>query len=203
MNSGLGLVSGCAGVMAVVTAIAMLQEGSSIQDVAKVLLLFIGTLGVMIFIAARFTSDRQPVDIEKPPTPGRLQAPITVFGLLAAVTFVVSLQQLVRPAQSTNRTFGIAGVIIALFCAFLAFRAYRKMRSASTPTDEESQTERGNPKAVLIGIVFFTVLFIAGNTRRIMSGRSNDVWIGVGQSAIWLPIFGYFGYREYRKIKGR
>jgi hypothetical protein len=36
-----------------------------------------------------------------------------------------------------------------------------------------------------------------------MSGRSNDVWIGVGQSAIWLPIFGYFGYREYRKIKGR
>ena len=69
--------------------------------------------------------------------------------------------------------------------------------------DPKPQTELGNPNAVFIGIIIFTALFIAGNARRIMSGRSNDIWMGVGQSAIWLPIFGYFGYREYRKIKGR
>lgn len=66
--------------------------------------------------------------------------------------------------------------------------------------DPKPQTELGNPKAVLIGIIIFAALFIAGNIRRIMSGRSDNVWIGVGQSAIWLPIFGYC---EYRKMKSR
>lgn len=201
MSAPLKLVSIVVGLMALITAIAMLQEGSTIRDVARVLAAVLGMFGMMIFIVAQFTPDRQPVDIEKPPTQGKSHAQITVFGLLAAVTFVVSLQQLVNPVQSTDRTFGIVGLIIALFIAFLAFRAYRKMKTEPTTTDAEPQTELGSPKAVLIGIIIFAALFIAGNTRRIMSGRSNEVWIGVGQSAIWLPIFGYFGYREYRKMK--
>ena len=181
----------------------MLQDGTPIQDVVKVLLFLVGTCGVMIFIRARFTSDRQPSDIEKPSTQGTTQAQIAILYLLAAVILVVSLKQLVSPGQATDGTFAIAGLMTALLCAFLAFRAYRRMKSAPTPTAAESQKERGNPKAVLIGITIFTVLFIAGNTRRIMSGRSNEIWIGVGQSAIWLPIFGYFGYREYREMKSR
>ena len=195
----LGLVS----VPTLVIGVILLATGTPVQAVAEVLLFMFAVFVTSAFLIDRFTSDREPVDLEKLPTQGTTQAQVAVFYLLAAVILVVSLKQLVSPGPATDRTFAIAGLMTALLCAFLAFRAYRKMKSAPTPTDAESQKERGNPKAVLIGIIIFAALFIAGNIRRIMSGRSDNVWIGVGQSAIWLPIFGYFGYREYRKMKSR
>jgi len=130
----LGLVS----VPTLVIGVILLASGTPVQVVAEVLFAMFAVFVTCAFIITRFTSDREPVDIEKPSTLGKSQAQITVFGLLAAVTFVVSLQQLVSPAQSTDRTFGIAGVIIALFCAFLAFRAYRKMRSAPMLADPKA-----------------------------------------------------------------
>jgi len=114
--------------------------------------------------------------------------------------------------QSEDRTLGIAGVIAALVFGFLSFRAYQEMKikqmtiedSIVQPPNPMPRTELGNPKAVLLGITIFGVLFIAGILRRIvMPARSNDVWIGIGQMVIWLPIFTYYAYREYRRMKKR
>jgi hypothetical protein len=78
------------------------------------------------------------------------------------------------------------------------------MNPTKTTTDETAgQLSLGKPKAVLIGIAIFTALFIAGNIRRTMTARSNDVMIGVGSMVIWVPIFIYFAYREYRRMKNR
>ena len=121
----------------------------------------------------------------------------TVFGLLAAGTLIVSLQW-ISAAQPENRNLGIEGVILALFFGYLSFSAYRQLKATGA-----EQPRLGNPKTILIGISIFTALFIAGNVRRIMSARSNDLWIGIGQMVIWLPIFSYYGYREYRRMKNQ
>lgn len=210
MSSSTKLVSSLAATMSVVIAIAMLQDGATIQDVAKVLFLLLGTCSIFIFIIARLRSGAQHPGSFKQAASATSRAQTTAFGILAGATFVISLQQLVKPVHSEDRTFGIAGMITALFIAFLAFRAYQKSRIRQLSFDGDiaepnpkQEMELGTPKAVLIGITIFGLLFVVGNLRRIMSARRSDVWIGIGQTAIWLPILVYFGYREYRRMKNR
>jgi hypothetical protein len=35
----------------------------------------------------------------------------------------------------------------------------------------------------------------------LMPSGPNDIGIGVGQMAIWLPVFGYLAYREFRRMR--
>ena len=46
------------------------------------------------------------------------------------------------------------------------------------------------------------ILLVVADVRMILiPSGPNDVWIGVGQMVLWVPVFGYLAYREFRRMR--
>ena len=55
-----------------------------------------------------------------------------------------------------------------------------------------------NPKFGLTLAVILALLVIQGDVRVILKG---DLWDGIFQMAFWLSLIGYYGFREYGRMK--
>jgi hypothetical protein len=54
----------------------------------------------------------------------------------------------------------------------------------------------------MMAIVGFVTLLVIADVRMILTpSGQNDVFIGAGQMLIWVPVFGYLAYREFRRIR--
>ena len=197
------------GAVTFVAVVSLLADGAPIYSILELVAVIAGTLWLTLFIRFRLIASDDKGEPQSKSPSAKCRARMIVFGILAAVTLLISEAQLMSPAQANGRELSWASALTAVFLACLSFREFRRMRQEELKSPlpavqniPANRSELGKPKYVLIGILIFGALFIIGNLRRILTpSESKDVWIGVAQMVIWLPILSYFAFREYRRAK--
>jgi len=182
------------------------------------------TLGLVLFVFVRFTEQGQReqlmdrgIDAGAQPGKRKLMSRAMVYAVVAVISLLTGLQGFFVPEQGSGRDSGISGILLATVMGFLAFREHRRKRAEpdlslnsnplaalnAPPAQPVSPkpTPKGSPTALMV-ILGFVGLLVIGDVRMILTPSGpNDVWIGVGQMVIWVPIFGYLAYREFRRIR--
>lgn len=110
------------------------------------------------------------------------------LGILACLSLLISIQQMVWPFQNYERGLAWGGLILSILFGFRALRAHQNNDTAGLHS----------PKLGLAIAAVFGFLIVLGDVRFILRG---NVQAGVIQMAVWLPITGYYGFREYGRVK--
>ena len=155
---------------------------------------------------ARAQTDNQaPLDPQAPPRGAKSGARAIGLGIVACLSFLISIQQIAWPFQGNERELGGAGLITSAFFGYLSFRAYRNMKSESLqansskpPLVDNKTADFRNPKFGLALAVVLALFVIQGDVRVILKG---DLQYGILQMAFWLVLIGYYGFREYGRMK--
>jgi len=163
-----------------------------------------------LFLSSRFTEQGQAERLMGNTTMSRS----FIYSAGAIVSLLTGVQGFVNPKQESG--MAIASILLASVFGFLAFRERRKSRTGrdlslnSNPLaalnaharTEPTPSTPGSSVRTLIVIAIFGVLLAIADVRTIlMATGANDVWIGVGQMVIWLPVCVYAAYCEVRRMK--
>jgi len=139
---------------------------------------------------------------------GRRDVHRIVYTLVAIGSLLIGLQGVLNPVHAYDRDLGTSCLLTALILGFLALREYRASQHNATyltldrkASASPQRARLGKPRTTLLLIAIFAILLVISDVRRIRTPSDpNDVWIGIGQMAIWLPGLGYLAYREYCRM---
>jgi len=127
------------------------------------------------------------------------------LGIAAGLSLLISIPHLVLPFQNYERRLGWGGLITSAIFGYLSFRAYRNMKkerlqanSGKPPLVGNETADFRNPKFGLALAAILALFVIQGDVRVILKG---DLWDGIFQMAFWLALIGYYGFREYGRMK--
>ena len=182
-------------------------------------------IGLVIFVWVRFTEQGQQehimargLDAGEQSGKRKLMSRALVYAVVAVISLVIGLEGFFNPELGGGQDSGISGILFAAALGFLAFREYRRTRAApdlslnsdplavlNAPSSRPIPPKPapiGSPRTTLIVITVFVILLVIADVRKILTPSGpNDAWIGVGQLVIWVPIFGYLAYREFRRMR--
>jgi hypothetical protein len=211
------------GVLLLFDVLALIAE-VPLGYIALVDLIGGAALGSVLFVFVRYTEPGQReqlmargLDSGAQPGKRKLMSRALVYAVVAVISLLTGLQGFFVPELGGGRDSGISGILLAAVLGFFAFREYRRTRVEpdlslnSNPLDAldaplaqpipPKPIPTGSPMALFV-IVGFVTLLVIGDVRMILTPSGpNDVFIGVGQMVIWVPIFGYLAYREFRRIR--
>ena len=169
----------------------------------------LGYLSVRAFRRIRTERDQTdseaPLDSQAPPPGAKSRARAIGLGIVAGLSLLISIQQIAWPFQSNERELGWGGLITSALFGYLSFRAYRNMKrerlhanSGKLPLVDNETADFRNPKFGLALAAILALFVIQGDVRVILKG---DLWDGIFQMAFWLALIGYYGFREYGRMK--
>jgi hypothetical protein len=181
--------------------------------------------GLAFFIRSRFTEEGQA---ERLAAEGlrtgaqrrniTLKSRTLAYAAVAVGSFLTGLQAFFNSGSEGTQASSVASLLTAAIFGLLAVREHRNesanpdvgldsnplavLNATPTNTAPKKPSPIGSPTTTLVIIAIFTILLTIADIRLIrMASKPNDVWIGVGQMALWLPVFGYLAYREFRRMK--
>lgn len=181
-------------------------------------------LGSLLFVFVRFTELGQREQLMArglgagaQPGKRKLMSRAVVYAVVAIISLLTGIQGFFFPELGGGRDSGISGILLAAVMGFLAFREHRRTRvepdlslnsnplaALNAPPAQPIPPKpipTGSPIA-LFGILGFVTLLVIADVRMIlMPSGPNDVWIGIGQMVIWVPILGYLAFREFRRMR--
>ena len=184
-------------------------------------------IGLVIIVWMRFTEQGQQeqlmdrgLDAGEQPGKRKLMSRAFIYAAVAIISLLIGLQGFLNPELGGGRYVGISGTLLAAALGFLAFREHRSTRTepdlspnskplaslnaAPARAIPPKPSPIGSPTTTLIVMVVFVILLVITDVRMIpIPSGPNGTWIGVGQMVIWVPIFGYLAYREFRRMHGK
>ena len=215
------------GIVILVCAVVALSTDVPLWAVIVTVAAAIASAALAFFIRSRFTEEGRAARLAAEGLTagdqhrkGRLKSRTLTYAAVAIGSLLTGLQVFLNPEPEGGQGLGASSLLVAAVFGFLALREHRGGRvepdlslngnplaALSAPPTKLAPTKPapiGSPTTTLIVIAIFVILLVIADVRMIlMPSGPNDIWIGVGQMVIWLPVFGYLAYREFRRMKAK
>ena len=151
------------------------------------------------------TYSEVPVESQASSAGAKFRARAIGLGILAGLSLLSSIRQILQPFPSYERELGWGGLVTAILFGCLSFRAYQNMKrerlqivAGELPPVRSDTIGFRNPKLGLVMAVILALVVIQGDVRVILKG---DLQGGIFQMAFWLALIGYYGFHEYGRMK--